>query len=289
MNKSLLFALLLWTGSSIYAQVTDTIVAWTFPTGIDTVDIYPDICTPDNVNRYIAAEDTAGNPISEMTFTEGAATFAATSDGWDNGVAVKLWSIKFKAPGYNYFKVSSKQSSDIELAGPKDWLVQARFSGGDWVNVDGGTVVCGNDWTTGVVSEILLPEQFNNPGSTSIYVRWIMASNENTLGGDVTPIGISKIDDVVVTGEQISGTGGLILESDFNFYPNPVRNRLIQLQGTTSLSGLNIYSLDGSLVSSVTINGDQIVELTNIAAGIYYIQPVNSAGEKGISRKLIVL
>lgn len=289
MKKTLLFSLLIWAGSALYAQVTDTIVAWTFPTGIDTVDIYPDICTPDNVNRYIAAEDTATNPISELTFTDGVTTFAATSTGWDNGAEVKLWSIKFKAPDYSNFKVYSKQFSQSDFPGPQDWKVQARLSGEDWVDIDGGVVICGTDWTTGVVSEIMLPEQFNDPGSTSIYVRWIMTSNLNTSGGNVAADGVSKIDDVVVTGEHPSGMGDLRFGDQMMFGPNPVRFGTIRFSGVSDVSAVNFYSIDGKQIESLELRGDGTYRLPGLPEGIYYMEPVGFDGQKGLSHKLVVL
>jgi hypothetical protein len=288
MKKSLLFALLIWAGSTVHAQITDTIVAWSFPTGIYTVDIYPDVCTPDNVNRYIAAEDTATEPICDLTFTEGATTFAATATGWNEGENVKLWSIKFKAPGNSNFKVSSKQFSEIDFPGPQDWMVQARLSGGDWVDIDGGTITCGNDWTTGVVSEILLPSEFNDPGTTSIYVRWIMTSNLSTSGGNVEANGISKIDDVVVTGEHPAGMGDIRFDDNFRFYPNPVQSGPIQLEGNSQIQAVNLYSADGKLISTFELKGTSILELPDLTNGIYYVEPVNLTGEKGLSRKLVI-
>jgi hypothetical protein len=292
MKKYLLFTMIVWASCSAFAQNIDTIAAWTFPSGIDTLDIYPDVFIPDNKNKYISAEDTISWPnttLRDIASTEGFTTFAGTAIGWDNGAGSKLWSIKIKAPGYSHLKVSSKHFSDIEFPGPKDWKVQARLSGEDWIDVEGGTFVCGNDWTTGVVSNIELPEVFNDPGTTSIYIRWIMTTNLNTAGSDVEAAGISKIDDVVITGELPSGTGDIRLDNQFRFYPNPVQSDKLNIYSSLELSGLNIYSLDGQLILTQETNGITSVKMNGFCPGIYFIEPVYSNNQKGLRKKLIVL
>jgi hypothetical protein len=289
MKKLLLCTIIFWAVSYGFAQNIDTIAAWTFPTGIDTLDIYPDVCIPDNVNRYIAAEDTASDPNSRViTCTEGESTFAGTATGWDDGGNSKLWSIKFKAPGYGNFKVSSKQFSDIEFPGPQDWKVEARLSGGDWVDLDGGTVVCSNDWTTGAVTEIGLPVQFNNPGSTSIYVRWIMTSNLSINGSDVLAEGISKIDDVVITGEVTSGIGNTIIDNQFRFFPNPVESGELNIDCGSGIVSINLYDMDGRIIRKYEIAGNGPMELNDLCSGVYFVEPVYTNNEKGLPKKLVV-
>lgn len=289
MKKLLLITFIFWMASTAFAQNIDTIAAWTFPTGIDTLDIYPDVCIPDNVNRYIAAEDTASDPNSRViTCTEGATTFAGTATGWDDGANSKLWSIKFKAPGYGNFKVSSKQFSDIEFPGPQDWKIQARLSGGDWVDLDGGTVVCSNNWTTGAVTEIELPVQFNNPGSTSIYIRWIMTSNLSISGSDVLIEGISKIDDVVITGEVTSGVGDNRSQNQFRLYPNPVVSGKLSFESSSEVTSLNLFNPQGQMITTYKMNGIGTIDMNDLIPGIYFIEPVYSGNRKGLPKKLIV-
>lgn len=290
MKKSLLLTVLMAASFTLFSQEVDTIAAWTFPTGDAILDIYPDVFIPENENRFIAAEDTASEPNSRViTCTLGAITYAGTAEGWDEGSGVKLWSIKFKAPGYENIKVSSKQSSEGEfLAGPQDWKIQARFSGEDWVDLENGTVVCGTDWTTGVVDGIALPEQFNDPGTTSIYIRWIMTSNLSTSGTAVEASGISKIDDVVITGEIISGVDDERQKESFCLYPNPVSNGMLFYTSSVELIQLNIYNTEGQLVLEQEINADGSMDLSNLTPGVYFAEPVLVNGEIGISEKLII-
>lgn len=72
----------------------------------------------------------------------------------------------------------------------------------------GGNITVANDWTKGVVDSLALPATLDNPGTTSVYLRWVMTSNKSTAAdsADVLSTGISKIDDIVVTG-TLSGVG----------------------------------------------------------------------------------
>jgi hypothetical protein len=291
MKKSLLFTVLLAASFSLFSQEVDTLAAWSFPTGVDTLDIYPDVFIPENENYYISAEDTMAHPNTnkrDVTSTTGATTFAGTAVGWDEGSEAKLWSIKIKAPGYQNLKVSSKQFSDVESPGPRDWKIQARLSGEDWVDLENGTVVCETDWTTGVVSDIELPEQFNDPGNTSIYIRWIMTSNISTSGSNVEPAGISKIDDVVVTGEIVSGIGNARQKESFLLFPNPVNDGMLFFISSVELIQLNIYNTEGQLVLEQEINEAGSIDLSNLTPGVYFAEPVLANGEIGTSEKLII-
>ena len=180
MKNTLLFAIILvFAGFSVSITAQETITGYTFPTGDTLTDIYPNLGLPGNSNYYVSAEDTTAHPNTikrQITFTDGASDFAATATGWDNGANAKLWSIKFKAEGFKDLMVSSKQYSDDVNPGPRDFQVQARKSGEEWVNI-GNAYTLANDWSTGEINELELPDEFDNPGSTSLYIRWIMSSD----------------------------------------------------------------------------------------------------------------
>ena len=196
MKKQLLFLsiiLLGWT-LSINAQ-EEVIIGFGFSDNTDT-EFTADSGLDGNLSYDIRAENGTAGTTRDLSYTEGATNDAATVAEWDNGADDKFWSIKFKADGYENFKVSSKQYSDA--TGPKEFKLQWRMSGGDWADVTGGAITVGTDWTTGVVEELALPADINNPGSTSIYLRWIMTSNTSVGDGTVDAVGISKIDDILI-------------------------------------------------------------------------------------------
>ncbi|PLX08872.1 MAG: hypothetical protein C0594_05940, partial [Marinilabiliales bacterium] len=208
MKKGLLFIFMaIIMANIVYAQ-RDTIAGWTFPTGVDTVDIYTNMGIADNEGRYISAEDTTEWPNTvqrDVYCTNGVSSgdYAATAVGWDGGANAKLWSIKFKANGYESLQVSSKQRSGGSNAGPKYWKIQYRLSGEEWADVNAGEINVANDWTTGVISELDLPADLDNPGTTSIYIRWIMVSDSSISQTLVDVNGTSKIDDIIITGVPV--------------------------------------------------------------------------------------
>ncbi|MBI9036815.1 MAG: T9SS type A sorting domain-containing protein [Bacteroidales bacterium] len=277
MNKHLLiiFCALLSTG--LYAQ-NDTITAYTFPTGVDTTDIYPNAGLSSNSGRYISAEDTVAWPntvLRHISMTEGVGglgDYAGTVDGWENGANAKLWSIKFKAEGYTNLRISSKQFSDETNPGPRDWKLQCRFSGEDWVDIQGGTVICSNNWTSGVVNELPLPAEFNNPGSSSMYIRWIMISDISTSGEPVLTDGISKIDDVILLGTSNSGVDDILYSNNLKIYPNPAHD-FVNIESTNEIQSISIHNMQGKLVKQINKVDDYTKIYTDdLAPGNYMIR-----------------
>jgi len=189
---------------AIFSFGQETMTGWTFPTENGPDSLNANMGTEQNMGYDIRFEDDATATEGAITFTNGIEDFAATAEGWDNGAGNKYWSIKFKAAGYKNFKVSSLQRAGGNNAGPRDWKMQYRLSSQDfWTDIPDGELICANDWTTGVVDNLLLPAECNNPES-SVYVRWIITSNLDIDGNELLPTGISKIDNILVTGMPIS-------------------------------------------------------------------------------------
>ncbi|MCF8296727.1 MAG: T9SS type A sorting domain-containing protein [Saprospiraceae bacterium] len=293
MKKQLLI-IITFCALSIGANAqNDTIAAWNFSTGIDTVDIYPNVGLSSNLGRYISAEDTTEWPntvIRTITMTNGLSTgdYAATAEGWDNGKDAKLWSIKFKAEDYTNLKISSKQRSGGSKPGPRDWKLQCRFSGDTWVDIPNGVVICANDWTTGVVNSLALPPEFNNPGSQSIYIRWIMTSDTSVTGTIVASDGTSKIDDVVITGTYAAGVEGIIYSSILNAYPNPAYD-YINIESSEKVQSITIFTIEGKVVKQIEMPENFTkIDTEGLKPGIYMIHTMLSDFSLPHINKIIV-
>jgi len=295
MKKNLLFIIFCCAvfSTALYAQ-NDTITAYTFPTGVDTTDIYPNAGLASNANRYISAEDTLSWPntnIRQITMTEGvggSGDYAGTVDGWEEGANAKLWSIKFKAEGYTNLRISSKQSSDENKPGPRNWKLQCRFSKEEWFDIPNATLVCANDWTTGVVNELPLPPEFNNPGSSSMYIRWIMTSNISTSGEDILTDGISKIDDVVVIGTSNSGVEEILYSNILKIYPNPAP-KFINIESTKEIQSISIYNISGILVKQLdNVSDFATISTDDLTPGNYLVRTKFSGLNSVYVSKLII-
>jgi hypothetical protein len=262
----------------------DTIALWSFPTGVDTVDIYPNEGLATNATRYLSAEDTTEWPntiIRELTFTNGVTDFAATAEDWQDGANAKLWAIKFKAPGYKDLKVSSKQRSGGTNPGPRDWKIQARIGTIDWIELTGGNITVANDWTTGVANQLELPDDFDNPGTQSIYVRWIMTSNNSVNGTTVDSLGVSKIDDVIITGTSVTGVEQVLYSNKLLVYPNPANDNL-NIATDNEIRFIGIYNIAGSFVKQIQANATYCsFDVSDLEKGTYLVR-ISYAGSNDV-------
>ncbi len=263
MKKPLLFIAMFIITLSVSAQ--DTITGFSFPLN-DTTSKYPDLGLLSNAGYDIRKEGTTADTI---TYTNGVTDYAATTTNWDNGANTKFWSIKFKAPGYTDFKVSSKQRSGGNAPGPKDFQLQWRLSGGTYADVPNGAIVCANNWNTGVLDQ--LPVPITGQGTTSIYLRWLMTSNVDANGGTVAANGISKIDNIIITATNSVGVEETVYENAVNIYPNP-SNGVISVNAVEPINEIMIYNAIGKLVchqkSSQLTN---TIDLKAFGNGVYFL------------------
>ena len=138
--------------------------------------------------------------------TSGSATSAATCAGWNSGTGLKYWQVDFSTQGYFYLTVSSAQRSSN--TGPRDWKIQYRIgTGGTWTDVPSAAITVANNWTTGVVNNISLPDACSN--QSQVFLRWIMTSGFRADGvNGVASAGTSAIDNIVVNGNAASFVTG---------------------------------------------------------------------------------
>lgn len=131
--------------------------------------------------------------------------------GWDNGQGKKYWLAMVSTSAYKNIKLSSEQSSSGSA--PNDFKVQVSTDRTVWTDVPGGTVQmnivssynCPNQ--SCILNNVSLP---NADDKQMLYIRWVVNSNKPTNTKD-NPKGIgsggsSKIRNIRVTGEPISGT-----------------------------------------------------------------------------------
>jgi hypothetical protein len=216
--------------------------------------------------------------------TNGATTKAATATNWNDGMDAKYWSIRFKSVGYKLVKISYKQSAGGTNGGPKDFKLQFRIgSAGAWSDIPGGTVVLANNWTNAVVTDLELPAECQNQAG-DIYIRWIMASNIDVLGGNVSAAGISKIDDIVVTGTLITGFENM-KKDQLKSFPNP-SSSLFSVSAPGEITRLEIFNNKGQLVYRAVTENEIIKVEKSFPAGMYLIK-ATSKGEVRSIKHLI--
>ncbi|WP_298222611.1 YDG domain-containing protein, partial [Flavobacterium sp.] len=226
-----------------------TVANWSFPNATDDAVIDAGIAA--NNGKTIT---TVGG-VGTLTYnvTSGSTTSAASGAGWNSGSGTKYWLIDIATTGYSDLKLSSLQRSSG--TGPKDFKVQYSVNGGtNWFDVTGSTVVVGNNWTTGVLSDIALPSACDN--QASVRLRWIMTSNTASSPGTVAAAGTSAIDSIVITGRPPS----------FTVYEGLSVNGLSQLiSGLSELTEYH-YRVRAYSANSTSANSNVIHVTTTAAA-----------------------
>jgi len=266
----------------------DTLTGWTFPTGTET-DLNANMGTEQNMGYDIRVEDDLAGTEGTITFTNGQVEndWAATAEGWNAGADHKFWSIKFKALDYRDFRVSSKQRSGGNKPGPRDWKLQYQLSGQDiWTDIPDGVVTCANDWTTAVIEDLPVPAEANYPES-SVYIRWVMTSNTSINGADVLADGISKIDDILITGVSPTGIREKLNIEDVSIYPNPCSG-VLHIEKTEGADHFTICSLDGKIAQSGIIQTSGTIQIENAISGLYIISVFGVNGEAIYTQKILI-
>ena len=288
MKKLYLVLALTIISGALFAQ--DTITGWNFPVNSGADSLNATMGTSQNKGydlrfNWVTPNDTT---INSIFFADGATNYAAATTGWDNGSGQKYWSIKFKAPNYTNLKVSSSQKGGYTTyaAGPKDFKLQWKLSGGTYADITGGTVVVGNDWTTGKVTNLAVP--VSNSGTTSVYIRWIMTSNLDVNGAALTANGISMMDDILVTGTSTLGTDDIIFTNRLNIYPVPNHGKFT-LESRVPVTSVEAYDMSGRILYNSKSGGSNfVIDLGNISKGTYILKVGFVDRDKPYSVKFLV-
>lgn len=288
MKKPLLLLTFAFWSCALFAQ--DTLTGWTFPATTGPDSLNADFGTTQNQGydlrfQWVDPNDTTVNTVF---FTDGATSFAAATTGWENGANAKYWSIKFKASGYGDFKISSQQKSIYSTydAGPGEFKLQWKISGGTYADVPGGTIQVVNDWTTGLVDN--LPVPIINQGTSSIYIRWISTTNNDFGGTPLTPNGISMIDNILVTGRNSEGTEDILFTNRVHLYPVP-NNGIFTVESSVPVKSLEVCDLNGKIIYSTGNSGlKHAVNLGNVSKGSYILKIMFTDCEKPFPVKFLV-
>ena len=285
-RKNLLLSLFISLLAVNFACAQDTIVAWTFPS--TSADKFADIAISLNATRYISCQygylqaDSIHIDYTKAGYL-GLPDKCASTTGWTNGVDSANWMVKFKTTGYGSLKLYSKQFSDSSFPGPKDFKVQYKLPGGNpWVDLT--TITCASNWTAGVVNGIDLPSTCDNL-SQQVSIRWILTSELDVNGSALLSTGLSKIDDIVITGDVISGIGN-VNNSSLSIYPNPSKGNF-NIVNNGQIKTIKIFNLLGRCVYQKESAIESVTNLDNFDAGVYFIQITNIDNEVNTSKIIV--
>jgi len=254
------------------------ISAWRFPSS----QLTPDESISINSGRFLGTEDDIARPVFFVSGQLQNDTAAATIE-WNDGIATKFWLVKFKTTGYENIRISSKQRSE-SVNGPKDFLIQWKISG-VYANLISDTIHVSDNWTAGVVNDVLLPSDCNNT-STNISVRWLMSSNQSLSNGVVSTSAYSLIDDIIITGTSISsGVTDYIFVPEIKAIPNPSKGN-VTIKNLYNISKITVFDISGRNVYSTENILNNEINLENLKQGLYYVNCIN---DKNLNKLLKVI
>lgn len=281
--KETFYTALLVILSSFMVTGQEIIAAWTFPTGT-SADSLADQGISTSIIKTFSSVGTSAIDFTKNGFT----TKAAQATGWDSGMDKKYWMIVFSSLEYDSLTISSKQQSGGNNPGPRDWRVQYRIGFiGSWTNIPDTRLTCLNDWTTGVLENVPLPDECSD--KDTIYIRWIMKSDTSSAGAIVLSNGIAKIDDIVVRGVK---KGASVTESalsdEIEIFPNPTGGLINIISDNLSGSEISISGPDGKvIIQELVMENNKQFDLSWLTPGIYFIR-VENAGKVDY-RRIVLL
>lgn len=244
----LFFSLLLLLFSNhLYGQ--NTIVEWNF----DDSNNIADGGLLVNQSKTITSESR-----TNYQYFTGFSGQSISLTNWVSGQDSKYWIVEFETTGYDNLTLSSKQRSSDR--GPADFKLEYSTNGIDWAEISGGAITVGLDWTTGEVIDLPLPSALNDQGS--VYIRWIMTSNDAVVINPIFPTGTSRIDEIIVLGFPIAGAPTVDISSN-----SPVG-------GIINAGSINneLYRMD----FTVSNNDATLTDITFIPDGTYDVLDLDS-------------
>jgi hypothetical protein len=274
---TLLFTSLIWV--CMLANSQEIVVAgWTFPGN----SAESDTGSMANLGNEII---TMGG-TSAIEFKNGLETKAAQASAWNDGMDLKCWVVELNTQGYENLTITSRQQSGGTDPGPKDFKLQYSLGSEVWVDVPGGAITVENDWTTSFVDDLPLPAECND--WETLWVRWIMTSNEASgAGGPVLEIGKSKIDDIYVKGEMISG----IVDSripNVKVGPNPAFD-LISIISDSEITEVSLIDIFGRIKTQVYPSASRVtINTKGLTKGVYIALVKNRGTENQHQQKILV-
>ncbi|HRS53536.1 MAG TPA: T9SS type A sorting domain-containing protein [Bacteroidales bacterium] len=290
------------TGTQVFTvmcQIKECIVGWNF----SDMDLIADVGIPINLTQEIKRELTySGTPT--FPTSQGSPAPSISTINWNNGTGIKFWGIDFASyvpvdPNdgnsyvYDSLKISSKQRSSD--GGPQDFQLQYYdANAGTWVDVPNSTILVKNNWTSGVLTNIDLPQYcWGNP---NVKLRWVVTSTTSAGGGTVASTGASNIDEIYVTGVKrfYIDTTRIIIpliqkDGEIMIYPNPANDILNIIPSINANLNIDIYNINGSKVKSYkNINTQLSVDVSAFNSGLYLIYFYDINNQKVSIQKVII-
>lgn len=256
----------------------DTLAMWSFPNN-DLADTLPDVHNEANINSFIFTEG-----ASAIAMKNGLTTKAAQATEWQEGAEAKSWQIKISTLAYKTLDLSVKITAGETNPGPRDFKTQYRIgTAGEWTDIEGGELTVYNDWTSGVLDQLPLPEACQN--IEELYLRFVMRSNTAQDGSEVLETGTSKVDDLLVSGILYSGLDP-ISNKENKVYPNPSHGQFY-IESQEQIKSIRVYSMTGQLVYTKECFSTKEQINLELPQGSYFVKAEYANKEVKVNRVML--
>jgi hypothetical protein len=108
---------------------------------------------------------------------------------------------------------------------------------------------------------------------------------ENVSGTDILTITTPE-GDIAVFYDHVLSTVDLENQQIFRIYPNPSSKVLNIYTENTTIQALNIFTIGGKNVIRYSNYGPHIIDISDLANGLYFIEIISTEGHKNVQRFL---
>jgi len=180
--------------------------------------------------------------------------------------------------------------------------IAADISNGNWTTLDfGGAIDAGTSFYAGVLlsykpgdTVAVFAKNNTTDHALSFYGEWDGAGDWYTFEDDYgysRSLAVEVVTCKLTTDsmQNINGTIGIneLSLTGVSLYPNPLKGNIINIEGLDHFDQINIFGLDGQLISNHTINSNQvIIDRSKLNNGVYFIEIKD--GQKVNRQKLIL-
>ena len=112
-----------------------------------------------------------------------------------------------------------------------------------------------------------------------------MTSDTASDGSIVVETGISKIDDIFITGQILNGEDELRVLSQISIYPNPATD-IINFKTELPIEA-EIYNLNGKKLLVKAIEGKESIHISQLKSGIYLVKMADPKSNTHITRTIV--